>query len=354
MLPSSAAGDSNLPARRPSARVWLVLYLFLSGLSGFLEIGLLVFALRSTLPLVNVPLFALAYQGGALLSYPIKLPYAAYFFSGIAGAACFLSFPDSPLVASLGILLAATALQHARDLAGKRCQTTTLRKRVARVIGFLVAPWLSAGMIAAISIIAVTMAAVTRLSDSSAQQSEHTARPRASLLALTMVVHQSHYFSYFCFLPWVFLNVLALPPALVGPAFALGWVSYCLTPLLFRRLPPVPVLIWGHLLVCAALCAMCIWTERLVPVLLAWFFSGFGGGTVYCLRDLNSMRGPEATDLDAWENIGHVFGAALALTLVLAWGNPKYAFASAAVLALCTAALGRQATKSPTSHEVSR
>ena len=169
-----------------------------------------------------------------------------------------------------------------------------------------------------------------------------------------MLVHQSHYFSYCCFLPWIFIKVLALPLPLVGAAFALGWVSYCFAPILFQRLPPVKVFITGHLLVTVALCAICFCTHRLLPVLAAWFFSGFGGGSVYCLRDLNGRRGSLATDLDSWENLGHVSGAAIALIAATASNTPHCAFAVAAILALSTAILGRQAAQPPSTQEVSK
>jgi hypothetical protein len=68
-----------------------------------------------------------------------------------------------------------------------------------------------------------------------------------------------------------------------------------------------------------------------------WFLTGFGGGTVFVLR-LREKAESKSLRLDAWENIGHVFGLALGAILVYCL-HMEAALLAAAAVACGTAAL---------------
>jgi hypothetical protein len=319
--------------------VWAGGYLVLSGLSGLIELGVLFLAVRGH-TLLEVPLYGLAYQLGALLSHPIRLPRSVYVLSGICGCACALVGNGSIVLQCAAILGTSILLQHVRALVGKRCHVTTFWKRIARVCGFLVAPWFGAWSLAGAALgLVACWSVIGRVVNAS--RVKQPACPSLDILGITMMVHQSHYFLYSCFLPFVFIQVNGIPRSLVGLAFALGWTSYCCAPRLFRGWQPMTAFVLGHLLVFVALLAWIFGSGSTSVVLVAWFISGFGGGTVFCLRDLEQRHRPAREGhLDTWENIGHVSGIVAGIVLISVFGTAIAAFGAASVVALCTALLG--------------
>jgi hypothetical protein len=320
---------------------WASIYICLSALSGVIELGVLVLATQDKSPVVLIPLFALAYQLGVFFSNPIRLPRYLYMVLGFGGAVYAMLTKWSTIAMCAIILPVSIALQQARMLISKRCHVSTFWKRVSRVGGFLVAPWFSVWVLVIAGVGSAVLVASIHTCALDQRARFRKVLFRGGFLSVTMLVHQSHYFLYSCFLPWVFLQVQNIPVALLGFAFALGWISYCIAPILFQRLSPIKVFVGGHLLVVVALTAMFFCLKCSTITLIAWFASGFGGGTVYCLHEINKQRGHRAADLDTWENLGHVTGVLAAISIALIIGYPQYVFVTAAAMALVTAALGR-------------
>lgn len=332
----NAGGNQCVAQTTTGSFMWACAYLGLSGLSGMIELGVLIMAARRE-SLLDIPLFALAYQVGAALSHPIRLPRIAYAVAGVLACVCAVVGGGSAAFQAAAIIGTSTILQHVREVIGRRCHVTTFWKRVARVGGFVAAPWLGSWGIATAALGLLGIWAVVGPATNRAKR----AWPSLDVLGVTMAVHQSHYFLYSCFLPLVFIRTQAVPLALIGLAFALGWTSYCWAPWLFRRWRPERAFVFGHCVVVAALVMMIWWIASPTVVLLAWFISGFGGGTVFCLRDLERRRHPAREGhMDAWENIGHVIGAGAGIVIVSTLGNVAAAFEIAAGAALCTAFLG--------------
>jgi hypothetical protein len=156
-----------------------------------------------------------------------------------------------------------------------------------------------------------------------------------------MVIHQAHYFAYAYALPYLFLAIYGLNPTSAAMAFALGWVSYSATPLVLARRPVLPTVVLGHIGVACTLLAMAFVIHRLELLLLAWFVTGFGGGTVFLIRRLErEWRPTRATaQFDVWENIGHVLGVLIAITLTSSFDNVTAMLLAGSALAAGTAML---------------
>jgi hypothetical protein len=164
-----------------------------------------------------------------------------------------------------------------------------------------------------------------------------TPKPRGNILAGIMVVHQSHYFSYAFWMPIIFISKLRIPTYLVGLSFILGWLSYIYTERLLGGFKETRVFIAGHIIVSISLTLIGFFTNNMALVLIAWFISGLGGGSVYCLKRLNKNT---PIDLDVWEDIGHVTGVLLSVLLTFMLTENFYnPFFVSATIALITALL---------------
>jgi hypothetical protein len=158
-------------------------------------------------------------------------------------------------------------------------------------------------------------------------------------LAKLMTVHQMHYFAYSSLLPWLIAQNVSHSPLVIASGFAVGWVSYVLSPSVFRQRVSLAILVFGHCLAGGALVGL-VFSSGPFLTLLLWFITGFGGGTVYVLRGF-ADRDAHAPDLDLWEGIGHVLGTVVASALIISCSQPRALFALAALIAFSVAVIGR-------------
>lgn len=151
-----------------------------------------------------------------------------------------------------------------------------------------------------------------------------------------MTVHQMHYFTY-CYGLLLILSEVAGGPGLVGLWFGVGWVSYLSAERLWGRTSLALALILGHIIVAATLVGLSLFGREAWPAIACWTLTGFGGGTVYCLTRLHRRSGGPPEALDLAEDLGHVGGAAIALTLATVLGMTAWHLAAvAALFALAT------------------
>lgn len=319
-------------AVRPTLWAQTVLYLVLSACAGMLALGVIVYAVRQSGPLLLIALLALAYQCGNLVPKPLalgKTPLCA-----LAGAAAVLAVLScsAPWVLVVCTCCLSASVQGARSaLAGRRVSTAT--KRVARILGFLAA--CGFGPLAATALAVAVGIALLFLSIPAGARPEPHAYRQPDGLAALMVLHQVHYFAYACLIPWLIAGHVHSAPLVMAAGFALGWVSYVLSPMLFRNTVSLRVLVAGHILAAVALASLAL-MHRSGWVLPLWFATGFGGGTVYVLRGLAAgiARPP---DLDVCESIGHVAGAGLCAAVLALGGQASSVFVVAASVAATVA-----------------
>ncbi len=319
-------------AVRPALSAQTVLYLVLSACAGTLELGVLVYAVRQSGPLLLMALLALAYQCGNLVPKPLalgKTPLCA--LAGAAAVLAALSCSAPWLLVACTCCLSAS-VQGGRSALGGRC-VSTATKRAARILGFVAACGFGPFVAAALAV-AVGVALLFLSVPAGARPEPHVHQPPDGLAAL-MVLHQVHYFAYACLIPWLIASQVHSAPFVIAAGFALGWVSYVISPMLFRNTVSLRVLVAGHILAALALASLALMHQS-GWVLPLWFATGFGGGTVYVLRGLAAgiARPP---DLDLCESVGHVAGAGLCAAVLALGGQAPSVFVVAASAAATVA-----------------
>lgn len=290
--------------------------LTLAGVASLLELGPIAALLYQGHDLAAVLLAGLAYQVGNALPRPLQRPLA---LGAIALAAALLLYAATP--ASAPWLAAIAALSWTlqtvrRNVAANGASAPTAHKRIARVIGFILATLAPMALWLALTLAGLALA-LTCMGNEVAK-AEGGAKAWTPL-EWTMMAHQTHYFSYAYAIP-----VLVADPQLGGTGaagfwFACGWVSYLSAEALWRRFPPRTVFITGHLCLAAILALLTLASSAPILSVTFWILSGFGGGTVYCLTELHKRNGGAPERMERAEDVGHLFGVTLALGAVVAF-----------------------------------
>jgi len=313
-------------------------YLILSFLSGILELGMILLVINERIPLYYIPILGLAYQIGPLFKNPILLPSKFYLLAIVI--TLILSILPNKLTGSffISILLLSVGLQGMRELALDGQEVSTFKKRLSRICGFIGAPLFICHLITIVSVCALltTLLIQRRIWEYGALCFNNNLKPDA--LSFVMVIHQSHYFSYAYFIPYLFILLLGVNLVYAGLVFAIGWISYSAANVIFGKKHPKISLFLGHLLASTMLASIFYYSNHLEISLLAWFMCGFGGGTVYCIRALQrGMR--SSSDLELWENIGHNMGLFISLIGVFLLREFTFTFVFGSILAATTALL---------------
>ena len=315
-------------------------YLSLSFASGFVELGSLLYAIRLEAPTFAVIAIGLAYQLGALAQNPFALRWGRHPATPFIAVASAVVAQWDYRAVWLAVLLLSIVLQDVREETLKLASVGTFPKRVARILGFATSGSFSPLLMTLICVLVILAARmVGRLSSGHRSYSRCIPKYSTNILGAAMVLHQMHYFAYAYIMPIVFIRVHALGYWYAGLAFALGWISYSITPSVLSRLPSVSLVVYGHVCVAATLFLMACYYDRLVLLLAAWFASGFGGGTVFGIRRLavEKVALRRTGDLDIWENVGHVVGVIVAIVVVFIDTSPRVTFLVASGLSLLVA-----------------
>jgi hypothetical protein len=325
-------------ARYAWARRYIYIYLALSTLSGFLELGAITLPIRSGIPFVFALVVGMAYQAGALVKDVFRFKVYQSFTLAIAGLVLgILAFQVFylliPSVLALGI-----AIQDFREKSQQQHVGTSV-KRVARIVGFASAGFFPlAGTIIVGTAIIMAGLLLWRVPNKPHRDvPSFLTRIRVSKISIVMLVHQSQYFCYAYTVPYVFIAVHGLLGFKFAGAYATGWVSYTFAFLIFSKKTPLRSLFMGHVLVALSLSVMFVFSGNLWIFLATSLFAGLGGGTVFCLKLLRDRWQEGWTDMNLWEDIGHLTGLLVAAILVLVWSEPALTLLGGAVLALMTA-----------------
>lgn len=306
-------------------------YLILSFISGILETGILTCGLMLFDITIGLAL-ALVYQIGCLVRNPLRL--------SLQGSACALccavilfQFSDD----RLGLLLLATfflsgGVQSTREwLLIKHNQVSLHIKRLIRVSGFITGIlgyfMIGSNLLVYTSIVAVLVVLpVVFTQKCSSPFINLNKRWEPSGYGWIMLLHQTHYFAYAYVLLAFFLsrqNQSSIEPLywkyiIASAWFALGWCSYISGKWLLKntlKMSAIKAVVFGHGWVVLCLALMVIFKDFPFVVGLSWVLGGFGGGSVYAIKDLAEENSCKA-DLELWEHWGHVLGVFASFLLV--------------------------------------
>jgi len=342
----------KIPSSSPKSVVPLKpVYIFLSLLTGFFELGCIVVLISLRTSAIQVLIAGLAYQLGNLTASTIRLSKKSIMLILSASTAliCLYQYDKNFLFYSLSVLLVSIGIQKTRRLLLETIGqdgVSVFSKRTVRIIGFLLAGAAS-GITLTIGVVVtlvVTILALVNIRIESLN-AVYPKKAKGNRLAAIMVIHQSHYFSYALWIPLILTYRSGVPIYLIGVCFIIGWLSYIYSERLFGRFNIFWVFIAGHILVAISLIVIGTNIGNLILVLLAWFVSGLGGGSVFSLKRLNKTISSVPIDLDLWEDVGHVSGVlvSIILTLLLTerFYNPFYVSAAIALLAALAMFLSR-------------
>jgi len=324
-------------------------YLTLSFMSGIVELGSIVLMIAISNSLVKILITGLFYQIGNLLSSTVRLSkkkVQIILFVALLFSIAFY-FYETPFFLYFTIGIASWGIQKMRRLTkvliSDSSPVSTFTKRLVRIGGFLIAGIVTTKIlrivIGGLLLIAIDLALSTNIDWRDAPP---ILKPKRSHLSDIMTIHQSHYFSYAYLIPIVLIMNLGVPAQTIGALFIIGWISYIYSEQLLGKYESTSVFILGHILVTFSLISIWLFSESLTGVLLFWFLSGFGGGTVFCIKRLNKYeRTINKVRLDIWEDIGHVLGVVIVIFVgwILDLHNGIDAFLISAMIAIITASL---------------
>ena len=154
-----------------------------------------------------------------------------------------------------------------------------------------------------------------------------------------MVVHQMHYFSYayiVLIIAGKFDNYHGFLTALL---FVLSWITYTSAQYIFTEKKYYTYLITGHIFLALLISAIALTTIEPLKIVL-WILTGFGGGTVFCIKEIQkSKRGYDNHTLESSENYGHFLGVFCSIILYVLFGTLNAAIYFASICAAITALL---------------
>ena len=325
---------------------------FLSLISGFCEIGIVVWGMKA-FGITGALLGALCYQIGNMAPNPITLSrrmcwilLSSSLAFGLAG------FFFQPVFLCPALTLFNMALQNERSVLKNKTNNTGSKvlKRVFRIIGFALG-FLFRIESFFICLIAVVVICIICKEDDNKKTG--ITIPHFNKLDVILVLHEIHYFVYsYCVLLIVY-SITVFGKTVGGYAvlaFTLTWIPYALAAVFIKRkillrLGHKKTFLLGHSILTVILVAMfliiktCSGAPFLIGLGITWLFTGIGGTTEFCIEEIDKLKGTYVkNNHNSAENIGHILGVILSIVLYLITRDLSIsvlvagAFASAALL----------------------
>lgn len=299
---------SNVNKFQQSFRTFI--FLVLSLLSGFFEIGGVLWAIREGKEVYIIIGIGLLYQLGNLVPVPIKInKVLSIIFSIISfGAGILMCIdPEKEMLIMFIMCFNACVIQHLRSLMKDKVGTTI--KRVFRVLGFLIAPFFS---ILTCVICTALLLIVACIGQSGEKPTLVPCKVRS--INVIMIFHQMHYFGYVYFMLIILNKYVTLSDNFIlSVIFVIGWITYLIVPHILKGKNYVKYFICGHILLALILLGLSAFYNLKIAAIL-WMLTGFGGGTVFCIKKINDDFGISGkNDIILSENIGHIGGTFLGL-----------------------------------------
>lgn len=296
--------------------------------SGMIEVGALLWGIGAGYSVEAAIGLAIAYQIGNILLFFLnrKLRRIQYVFAIIAcicaGGVILLQNTVLRYWSAFACFaLLSTIIQTLRSAV--KSKEPRWRKRVFRVLGFLISAVMYQYGAYALAIIAVLTLILTVCSPKYEDDCWLTklinGQYGKNRICLAMTVHQMHYFVY-CYCMLLIALFAYKSPLAASFWFVANWIPYILTEPLVKLTKTkawLYFLIGGHILVAGLLIGMYITVEQYsIIAMILWAFTGFGGGNVFCIK--NSLLKYKEYHSQVWvfsENVGHFLGVVIALVV---------------------------------------
>jgi hypothetical protein len=140
---------------------------------------------------------------------------------------------------------------------------------------------------------------------------------KTSILPYSCItLHHLHYFSYAYIIPVLIFSKTDFPPYLFGLIFYIGWAGYYI----FKKAKKhqYALVTFGHILSSFSVFAL-INSKNVSFILLMWFITAIGAGTIILLRGIYTQKDSSMYDhFKTWESFGHLLGiGAMGLAFLL-------------------------------------
>jgi len=328
------------------------LYLLFSFFSGVLETGILTGGLM-LFGITGALLLVLAYQIGCLARNPLNLSLRGAICALCTAIPLFLISDNNIRLLLLATLVLSSGLQSAREwLLPEQNLVSLSTKRLTRVSGFIfgVLGCYSFGfnLLACIAIMALfALLPLAVRQKKAAPFINLNKNVKSNCYSWIMLFHQTHYFAYAYVLLAFFLSLqnqifeqhVYWRPLIAAAGFAMGWYSYISGKWLLKKILKLSALqaaIAGHVWVVICLTFMVLLNGYPFLIGLTWVLGGFGGGSVYAIKDL-AKRNSNKADLELWEHWGHMTGVSASfLSVQFLPSYPMAPFVLAIMAALST------------------
>ena len=319
--------------------IYSLWYLFLSCLSGALELGVPLLAFKIYGKPTHLLMTVIGYHVASYSAKYLPLSPLVYTCSAAFGTCILIiGWPTSFPLFVLSAFFISLGLHYSRERARHNSRKVkTFTKRVARVIGFAASGLFSVWMLVIIGCCSI----IGSLHCDPKTKSIYQGGKVVSVLGINMAVHQIHYFVY-CYVMfyWIILYLSSFM-YLCGFVFTIGWLSYLLSEPILKKFNKILVLSGGHVSLTGLLVLLALTGESSIMLLITlWFLTGFGGGTVFCLRRSNQeLPKQNQVDMNRWEDIGHVVGVFLCTLSFVITEDLRICLVIAGVMAFITALL---------------
>ena len=209
-----------------------------------------------------------------------------------------------------------------RDTAVKNCSKNY--KIFGRAIGFFIVYIWNLYFLISLSIVILLLCFFSNVLCDKTMFSINTIKNKINVpVYIVMFFHHIHYFSYAYSIPILIIKDRMLPFWSVGIVFFTGWAAYNAYEKILK--PKWIYFIIGHMISGIALFMM-FYCQSLTSIIVCWFLTGLGGGTVYMLNELVYKNDKYVCkDLNIHEYSGHIVGIIL-WSLCLKYLQIEYSF----------------------------
>ncbi len=306
----------------------MIMFNFLSLISGFCEIGIVVWGMK-LFGITGALLGGLFYQIGNMAPNPITLSQRMCWILLSSSLAFGLAGFFQPVFLYPALTLFTMALQNERSVLKNKTNNTGSKvlKRAFRIIGFALG-FLFRIESFFICLIAIVVICIICKEDDNKKTG--ITIPHFNKLDVILILHEIHYFVY-CYCALLIVYRLTVSGVYAALAFALTWLPYASGSNIYEKtgilgkLGYKKTFLLGHSILAVIFVLMFMFyriqtSSGTVPLIsfVIWFFTGILGTTEFCVEKVDKLNKTYVkTNHDSAENIGHILGVVLSIVLYL-------------------------------------
>lgn len=313
----------------------IISFLILSFISGFVELGCILNGIHNNFSILQIVGIGLAYQVGNLSPNPIKLGPKLTIFASISSIIFFTLYLNFGHYSSLFLTIVTLSMVIQSLRALSKASVNTTLKRSFRILGFAFSFMI---ILDITTIVIQSLLLILSISSRSHMSKTTLLKPKIKFINFIMIIHQFHYFTYAYFVLYLFSR-LGLSISLMTIFFILGWLTYTYISCILKKDYYVSYFLVGHTFLFFVLFLLALNYNNTLMIYL-WILTGFGGGTVFCIKKINEIHQDSSSqDMEFSENIGHVVGVLLGMSLYYITSNISVVIFFSSICAIMAMAL---------------